>query len=819
MTHSTPVLATINGVRQVIFATQSGLVSLDPLTGARLWKCYYPFYYTTSLAISPVVYQDMIFISGAYGMGSSVVQVTLSGSTWSTTQLWHNNWSQMQNQWMTPVCYQGYIYGQFGTAVSSCYLECIDMRTGELKWATYNFGMGGTLLVDNHLLILTEYGDLVLAEANPSAYTEVARFQAIPDYSAYNRCWNSPAVADGRVYVRSTSYGAVFDLSVNDTPPSLVLSPAILNFNAIQGVSPASQTFGLANSGGGTLNWTAVAGAPAWLTVTPSNGVNNATLTVSVSSGSLAPGTYSNSIIVTAVGVTNSPQTVTVNLTVTTVPPNLAVSPTAMIFGVAQGNNPPSQTLGITNLGNGTLTWTVVADTSAPPWLTVNPTNGVGDGTVTVSASNAGLAPGSYTKNVTVTAVGATNSPRIVVVNLTVFGNGTSHYDFTYPDRASLLADGWDFLARTASGGIRDTEQTNGAVVSYDQGAPPGVLRIPADLGDLWAAGNNSRNSLFRNLPTNWLSLRLKFSFAPTRNYQHAGLALYQDDDNYLEVDRSYANGNMVSCSQEVGAAGSVVNLISETATNNLVMRLDRAPASGVISVLYSVDEINWVPVYQAMQTINHPRLGIIVGSSPGGFPDTDLAWAEVITPQAPPTLVVSPANLDLGPVPAGTCASGTFYVTNVGSGTLTGSVSGATAPFSVVSGGSYSLGPNAWQAVIVQYSPTAPGSNTVNLTFTGGGGATLLLTGSAVPKPGLMLDPPWLSSPSSFGLTIRSADGTALDSNRLAGMEVRASIDLALSPLLWPVLTNNFQLSNGVVVVPDVDAGQPSQFFIIVEP
>src|SRR6185295_2933759 len=38
LTHATPVLVTIHGVRQVIFATQSGLVSLDPATGNRLWK-------------------------------------------------------------------------------------------------------------------------------------------------------------------------------------------------------------------------------------------------------------------------------------------------------------------------------------------------------------------------------------------------------------------------------------------------------------------------------------------------------------------------------------------------------------------------------------------------------------------------------------------------------------------------------------------------------------------------------------------------------------------------------------------------------------
>src|SRR5262249_55263380 len=54
MTHSTPTLATIHGVRQVIFATQSGLVSLAPDTGSLLWKFNYPFNYAISLGCSPV---------------------------------------------------------------------------------------------------------------------------------------------------------------------------------------------------------------------------------------------------------------------------------------------------------------------------------------------------------------------------------------------------------------------------------------------------------------------------------------------------------------------------------------------------------------------------------------------------------------------------------------------------------------------------------------------------------------------------------------------------------------------------------------------
>ena len=69
--------------------------------------------------------------------------------------------------------------------------------------------------------------------------------------------------------------------------------------------------------------------------------------------------------------------------------------------------------------------------------------------------------------------------------------------------------------------------------------------------------------------------------------------------------------------------------------------------------------------------------------------------------------------------------------MTNIGGGTLTGSVSGVSAPFIILSGGSYSLSANQWQAVEVQYCPTVPGTHTQNVNFTGGGGATGSVTGT----------------------------------------------------------------------------------------
>ena len=62
VTHTTPIMATIQGFRQVIFATQTGLVSLNPTNGNLLWKFVYPFYpISTSMGASPVVYSGTWF--------------------------------------------------------------------------------------------------------------------------------------------------------------------------------------------------------------------------------------------------------------------------------------------------------------------------------------------------------------------------------------------------------------------------------------------------------------------------------------------------------------------------------------------------------------------------------------------------------------------------------------------------------------------------------------------------------------------------------------------------------------------------------------
>jgi outer membrane protein assembly factor BamB len=205
MTQATPIAATVAGVPQVIFFAQSGLVAVDPDNGEELWR--YPFSYSTSSAASPVVGGDVVYCSAAYSSGAGAVRITNSGGTLSIDELWRLRIGAVANHWATPVYLNGHLYGHYGQ--STLDFKCIDLATGDEPWLPPYRGFG---LVDDKLLVLSADGELALVEPDPTAYREIARHRALN-----GKCWNTPAVSNGRIYVRSTLEVAALDVA--ETPP------------------------------------------------------------------------------------------------------------------------------------------------------------------------------------------------------------------------------------------------------------------------------------------------------------------------------------------------------------------------------------------------------------------------------------------------------------------------------------------------------------------------------------------------------------------------------------------------------------------------
>lgn len=207
MTHTPPVVITLHGVRQIVFLVQSGLLALAPESGKELWRQAFP--YKVSTASLPVIGDNLVLCSAGYDVGGAAYEVTKTEGVFSTKELWRSKGNkQVASLWSPPVYRDGCVYGmisfkQFGDGP----LKCVDLKTGAVKWEQAGFGAGNVVLAGDKLIALADDGQVVIVKASPDSYQELGRFKALE-----GKCWSTPALADGKLYLRSTKEGACFDL-------------------------------------------------------------------------------------------------------------------------------------------------------------------------------------------------------------------------------------------------------------------------------------------------------------------------------------------------------------------------------------------------------------------------------------------------------------------------------------------------------------------------------------------------------------------------------------------------------------------------------
>lgn len=203
--YSSPVGATIAGQRYAIFLTRNGLVGLDPATGAvkfqRAWRARAN---ASVNAATPIVVDNLIFISAEYGPGAAVLR--LDGAT--LTELWSSN-EALSNHYATSVYADGVLYGFHGRQEFGPSLRAVDFRTGRVRWSEEKFGAGTVTLAGDQLLVVREDGELLIAPATASAFKPTARAKVLePTVRAY------PALDGGFLYVRNDDTLMCVDLRV-----------------------------------------------------------------------------------------------------------------------------------------------------------------------------------------------------------------------------------------------------------------------------------------------------------------------------------------------------------------------------------------------------------------------------------------------------------------------------------------------------------------------------------------------------------------------------------------------------------------------------
>lgn len=202
--YSSPVMANFGDRPQVVFFTREGLLLLDPESGEILYqKRWRARSHASVNAAMPVVAGDRLFATASYGTGA----IALRWSGQGFDELWSGE-DSLTAHYATPVFSDGTLFGFDGRQEYGQSLRAIDASSGKALWSEERFGAGTVLLVGDHLLILKESGELVVAAASREGFRVAARAQILPGVvRAY------PALANGRLYARDEKTLVCLDLN------------------------------------------------------------------------------------------------------------------------------------------------------------------------------------------------------------------------------------------------------------------------------------------------------------------------------------------------------------------------------------------------------------------------------------------------------------------------------------------------------------------------------------------------------------------------------------------------------------------------------
>ena len=211
--YAPPVKARVGGVDQLFCYTVSGLMSLNPVDGQLFWR----FPVSTPFGrhvTTPIGYQGMVIVSSVEeGLIATRITRTLEGGI-NHERAWQSKENAIN--FSSPIRIGAYIYG-LGPRKD---FICVDLATGTQQWSQKGYiftsaeqAHAAFIAVNDHILALTDTGELVLFEANPNKFVELGRTQVC------GKSWTNPAYANGIIYLRDglRKSGHLYGIKIGET--------------------------------------------------------------------------------------------------------------------------------------------------------------------------------------------------------------------------------------------------------------------------------------------------------------------------------------------------------------------------------------------------------------------------------------------------------------------------------------------------------------------------------------------------------------------------------------------------------------------------
>jgi outer membrane protein assembly factor BamB len=189
--YATPVPFSSGGKALVAIMGKEHVFAVERGSGRLAWKHPWKTTYDVNAA-DPIVLNGQMLVSSGYGHGAALLALTNSGAS----EVWQN--AKLRCQMNPGVALGGHVYGFDGQADSKPALVCLDIASGQPTWRQEGLGLGTVVAAGGKLIILSEKGELITAEANPRAFTPISRGQVLS-----GKCWTVPILANGLLYARN----------------------------------------------------------------------------------------------------------------------------------------------------------------------------------------------------------------------------------------------------------------------------------------------------------------------------------------------------------------------------------------------------------------------------------------------------------------------------------------------------------------------------------------------------------------------------------------------------------------------------------------
>lgn len=214
--YASPSIAKLAGVQQLLSFNGAGLRGFSE-NGAELWlhpwltqgeKQRVNVAQPIVVAASPSesASSGYVLVSSGYDVGTALLKIERNQGNWTVSEAWKSR--QLKSKMSNFVVHEGHIYG-----LDNGILACLELKDGQRKWKGGRYGHGQMLLVDKHLLIQSETGEIVLVDTNPNEHRELAKLAALN-----SKTWNHAALAGNLLIVRNDREAAAFELPTSPTP-------------------------------------------------------------------------------------------------------------------------------------------------------------------------------------------------------------------------------------------------------------------------------------------------------------------------------------------------------------------------------------------------------------------------------------------------------------------------------------------------------------------------------------------------------------------------------------------------------------------------